>query len=164
MTDINSEILSSNEKFAANFKEGNLKAPPTKKIAILACMDARISIKDILGLNLGDAHVIRNAGGIATDDAIRSLIISHELLGTEEFVVINHTDCGMAKFRDDELQKKISEKYDLHDSKLKFYTFVDLKENLKEQVNKIRSSPFFPGIPVHGYIYDVKTGRLENVV
>ena len=164
MTDIKSDLLSSNEKFAANFKEGNLSAPPTKKIAILACMDARISIKDVLGLNLGDAHVIRNAGGTATDDAIRSLIISHELLGTEEFVIINHTDCGMAKFKDEELQKKISEKYNLHDSKLKFYTFVDLKENLKEQVNKIRSSPFFPGIPVHGYIYDVKTGRLENVV
>lgn len=164
MTDINSDILSSNQKFAANFKGANLSAPPAKKIAVLACMDARISIKDILGLNLGDAHVIRNAGGIATDDAIRSLIISHELLGTEEFVVINHTDCGMAKFKEEELQKKISEKYNLNDSKLKFYTFVDLKENLKQQVNKIRSSPFFPGVPVHGYIYDVKTGRLENVV
>jgi carbonic anhydrase len=164
MTDLNLTLLTSNEKYAANFKQGGLAAPPSKKIAVLACMDARISVIDILGLNLGDAHVIRNAGGIVTDDIIRSLIISHELLGTEEFIVINHTDCGMAKFKDEDLQKKISEKYNVNGSDLKFYTFSDLKENLLEQINKIKSSQFFPGIPIHGYIYDVKTGRLESVV
>jgi carbonic anhydrase len=125
-------------------------------------MDARISIKDILG-KLGDAHIIRNAGGIATDDAIRSLIISHELLGTEEFIVINHTDCGMLKYKDEELQKKISEKFNIDASSLKFYTFPNLEENVKDQIKKIQPSPFFPNVPIYGYVYDVKTGRLENV-
>jgi carbonic anhydrase len=143
---------------------GSLAIPPAKKIAVLSCMDARISINDILGLELGDAHVIRNAGGIATDDAIRSLLISHELLGTEEFVVINHTDCGMLKYKDKELQKKISDKYDIDASSLKFYCFADLEENVKEQINKIKSSPFFPNVPIYGFIYDVKTGKLDNVV
>jgi carbonic anhydrase len=106
MTKLKTDFLTANEKYAENFKDGDLLATPSKKIAVLSCMDARISIKDILGLKLGDAHVIRNAGGIATDDAIRSLIISHELLGTEEFIVINHTDCGMLKYKDEELQKK----------------------------------------------------------
>lgn len=164
MTSLKSTLLSANELYAANFKEGDLSASPSKKIAILSCMDTRISINDILGLNVGDVHVIRNAGGIATDDAIRSLIISHELLGTEEFIVINHTDCGMMKFKENDLQKRISEKYDIDSSNLKFYTFYDLKENLIEQVNKIKSSPFFPGIPVDGFIYDVKTGKLEHVI
>ncbi|MGN6347866.1 MAG: beta-class carbonic anhydrase, partial [Candidatus Nitrosocosmicus sp.] len=131
------DLLSANEKYAQNFKDGALHASPAKKIAVLSCMDARISIKDILGLDLGDAHVIRNAGGIATDDAIRSLLISHELLGTEEFVVINHTDCGMLKYKDKELQKKISDKYNIDASSLKFYCFADLEENVKEQINKI---------------------------
>ena len=87
--------------------------PPSKKIAVLACMDARLNVNDLLGLGIGEAHIIRNAGGIATEDAIRSLIISHELLGTEEFIVINHTDCGMLTFSDQDLQKKISEKYNI---------------------------------------------------
>jgi|SRR3954466_11979481 carbonic anhydrase len=100
MTDLKSYLLSANEKYAENFKDGDLLAPPAKKITVLSYMDARISKKDILGLKLGDSHVIRNAGGIATDDAIRSLIISYELLGTEEFIVINHTDCGMLKYKD----------------------------------------------------------------
>jgi|SRR4051812_10562970 carbonic anhydrase len=100
MTDLNADLISANEKYAENFKDGNLPIPPAKKITVLTCMDARISKKDILGLKLGDSHVIRNAGGIATDDAIRSLIISLELLGTEQFIVINHTDCGMLKYKD----------------------------------------------------------------
>jgi carbonic anhydrase len=106
MTNLKSALLSANEKYVENFKDGGLSIPPAKKIAVLSCMDARISVKDILGLKLGDAHIIRNAGGIATDDAIRSLIISHELLGTEEFIVINHTDCGMLKYKDKIYRKK----------------------------------------------------------
>ena len=106
MTNLKADFLPANEKYAETFKDVDLPASPAKKIAVLSCMDARISINDILGLKLGDAHVIRNAGGIATDDAIRSLIISHELLGTEEFIVINHTDCGMLKFKDEESAKK----------------------------------------------------------
>jgi len=164
MTNLRTDFLIANEKYAENFKDGDLLATPSKKIAVLSCMDARISIKDILGLKLGDAHVIRNAFGIATDDAIRSLIISHELLGTEEFIVINHTDCGMLKFKDEELQKKISEKFNIDASSLKFYTFPNLEDNVKEQIKKIKSSPFFPNVPVHGYIYDVKTGKLKNIM
>ena len=164
MTKLKTDFLTANEKYAENFKDGDLLATPSKKIAVLSCMDARISIKDILGLKLGDAHIIRNAGGIATDDAIRSLIISHELLGTEEFIVINHTDCGMLKFKDEELQKKISEKFNIDASSLKFYTFPNLEDNVKEQIKKIKSSPFFPNVPVHGYIYDVKTGKLKNIM
>ena len=164
MTNLKTDFLTANEKYAENFKDGDLLATPSKKIAVLSCMDARISIKDILGLKLGDAHVIRNAGGIATDDAIRSLIISHELLGTEEFIVINHTDCGMLKYKDEELQKKISEKFNIDASTLKFYCFPNLEENVKEQIKKIKSSPFFPNVPVHGYIYDVKTGKLKNIM
>jgi len=164
MTKLKTDFLTANEKYAENFKDGDLLATPSKKIAVLSCMDARISIKDILGLKLGDAHVIRNAFGIATDDAIRSLIISHELLGTEEFIVINHTDCGMLKYKDEELQKKISEKFNIDASSLKFYTFPNLEDNVKEQIKKIKSSPFFPNVPVHGYIYDVKTGKLKNIM
>ena len=164
MTKLKTDFLTANEKYAENFKDGDLLATPSKKIAVLSCMDARISIKDILGLKLGDAHVIQNAGGIATDDAIRSLIISHELLGTEEFIVINHTDCGMLKYKDEELQKKISEKFNIDASSLKFYTFPNLEDNVKEQIKKIKSSPFFPNVPVHGYIYDVKTGKLKNIM
>ncbi|MGN6348320.1 MAG: beta-class carbonic anhydrase [Candidatus Nitrosocosmicus sp.] len=164
MTNLKSALLSANEKYVENFKDGGLPIPPAKKIAILTCMDARISVKDILGLNLGDAHIIQNAGGIATDDAIRSLIISHELLGTEEFIVINHTDCGMLKYKDQDLQKKISEKFNIDASGLKFYTFPNLEENIREQINKIKSSPFFPNVPVHGYVYDVKTGKISNGV
>src|SRR6476646_11906582 len=157
-------IKSRNEKYAESFKDGDLAIPPSKKIAVLACMDARLNVNELLGLGIGEAHIIRNACGIATDDAIRSLIISHELLGTEEFIVINHTDCGMLKYKDEELQKKISEKFNIDASSLKFYTFPNLEDNVKEQIKKIKSSPFFPNVPVHGYIYDVKTGKLKNIM
>ncbi len=110
MTQLES-IKSQNEEYAKSFKHGDLPLPPSKKIAVLACMDSRLNVNDLLGLGIGEAHIIRNAGRIATEDAIRSLVISHELLGTEEFFVINHTDCGMLTFSDHDLQKKISEKY-----------------------------------------------------
>jgi len=117
-----------------------------------------------LGLDTGDAHIIRNAGGIATDDAIRSLIISHELLGTQEFVVVNHTDCGMLTFNDETLQQRLSEKYDADAAELKFYSFPDLEANVKNQVDKIKSTPFLPKeIPVYGFVYDVRTGKIKEV-
>jgi carbonic anhydrase len=102
-------------------------------------------------------------GGIAIDDAIRSLIISHELMRTEEFIVINHTDCGMQKFKDEELQKKISEKFNIDASKQIFYSIPNLEDNVREQIKKIKAYPFFPNVPIHGYIYNVKIGRLDNV-
>ena len=106
---VTDEVLVANQQYAANFKLGGLAMPPAKKLAVLACMDARISVEDLLGLKTGDAHIIRNAGGIATEDALRSLIISHHLLWTQEFIVINHTDCGMLTFSDHDLLHKLEE-------------------------------------------------------
>src|SRR6188472_1990021 len=158
------KILDSNEEYTRNFRYGALSIPPARKLAVLACMDARLNVNEALGLETGDAHIVRNAGGIATDDAIRSLIISHELLRTQEFVVINHTDCGMLTFTDKDLQKDLRQKYKSNASEIKFYSFPNLEENLKNQVNKIKLSPFFPpDIPVHGFIYDVKTGKIERI-
>ncbi|MBA2267945.1 MAG: carbonic anhydrase [Nitrosopumilus sp.] len=163
MTDIES-IMSQNKKYAENFTEGNLPPHPSKKIAVLTCMDARISINEALGLKIGEAHIIRNAGGIVTDDALRSLIISHELLGTEHIIVINHTNCGMASFRDEDLQKRISEKYNSNASDIKFHSFSDVEGNTRNQINKIHSSPFLSNITsVRGFIYDVKTGKIKEV-
>jgi len=157
-------IKSRNEKYAESFKDGDLAIPPSKKIAVLACMDARLNVNELLGLGIGEAHIIRNAGGIATDDAIRSLIISHELLGTEEFIVINHTDCGMLTFSDEDLQKKISEKYKSNASSIVFHTFDNLEENVKRQVDKIRNTPFLADtVSVNGFVYNVKTGRIKEI-
>ncbi len=158
-------LLRANEKFAKTFRYGKLSMPPARKLAILACMDARLTVEDFLGLETGDAHIIRNAGGIATDDAIRSLIISHELLGTNEFLVVNHTDCGMLTFKDEDLRRKLKEKYKSDAGKINFYSFGDLSDNVKEQVKKIRTTPFFPKeIPVHGFVYHVENGSLEKII
>src|SRR6476659_6291359 len=138
------QILMSNEKYSNDFKYATLSSSPARKLAVLACMDTRINVENVLGLNVGEAHIVRNAGGIATDDAIRSLIISHELLRTQEFVVINHTDCGMLTFTDKDLQKDLRQKYKSNANEIKFYSFPNLEENIKNQVNKIKSSPFFP--------------------
>lgn len=127
-------------------------------------MDARISINEALGLKVGEAHIIRNAGGIVTDDALRSLIVSHELLGTERIIIINHTECGMATFKDEDLQKRISEKYKSDASDIKFYSFGNIEENVKNQIKKIRSSPFLSDITlVHGFIYDTRSGKIREV-
>jgi carbonic anhydrase len=159
------KLLTANEAYSKDFKHSGLAIPPSKKIAIVACMDARLTIENVLGLSTGDAHIIRNAGGIATDDAIRSLLISHELLGTEEFLVINHTDCGMLTFTDQDLQQKLAQKYNLDASGLKFHSFPNLEDNVRDQVNKIKSIPFLPNeIPVYGLTYDVKTGKLRRIV
>lgn len=158
-------LLKANEEYAKTFKHGTLPIPPARKLAVLACMDARLTVEDFLGLSTGDAHIIRNAGGIATEDAIRSLIISHELLGTREFLVITHTDCGMLTFKDRELQRKLKEKYRADASKIKFHAFPDLKENVRQQVKRIKSTRFIPKeIPVYGFIYNVRSGTLERVV
>src|ERR1700682_973987 len=107
---ITDEVLAAIQQYASKFDKGNLAMPPAKKLAILACMDARLTVEQLLGLKTGNAHIIRNAGGIATEDALRSLIISHHLLGTQEFMVINHTDCGMVTFTDDQLLGRLEQK------------------------------------------------------
>ena len=138
--------------------------PPAKKLAIVACMDARLTVEEFLGLKTGDAHIIRNAGGIVTDDEIRSLVISTELLGTREILVINHTDCGMLTFNEDEVKTKLQQKTGVDTSKLRLYPFKDLKTNVREQVKKIKDSPFISKeIPVYGFIYHVEDGSLEKV-
>ncbi len=159
------KLLQANEDYARTFKHGKLLIPPARKLAIVACMDARLTVEDFLGLQTGDAHIIRNAGGIATDDALRSLIISHELLGTNEFLVINHTDCGMLTFTDKDLQTKLRDKYNADARKITFHAFDDLADNVKQQVKRIRTTPFIPeDVPVHGFIYHVENGSLEKVV
>lgn len=138
------ELLSANERYADVFGRSRLEIPPAKHLAVLACMDARLTVPEFLDLRAGDAHIVRNAGGIATDDAIRSLIISTELLGTREFIVVNPTDCGMLSFQDKDLQAKRRKKTGKDASAIPFHAFSDLKENVKQQVDRIRSSPFLP--------------------
>jgi len=158
-------LIMANEEYVETFRYGKLSMPPARKLAILACMDARLTVEDFLGLETGDAHIIRNAGGIATDDALRSLIISHELLGTNEFLVVNHTDCGMLTFKDEDLRRKLKEKYKSDAGKINFYSFDDLSDNVKQQVKRIKTTPFIPrDIPVHGFVYHVENGSLERIV
>lgn len=163
---VTDEVLNADEDYACNFHLGHLTMPPARKLAILACMDARLTVEQFCGLKTGDAHIIRNAGGIATEDALRSLIISHHLLGTQEFVVINHTDCGMLTFKDEALRKQLEQKTGSHPiAPTHFHAFDDLEENVRVQVERIKSHPWVPQhIPVRGFVYDVKTGRLREVV
>jgi carbonic anhydrase len=138
--------------------------PPARHAAVLVCMDARLHPEKFLGLSIGDAHVIRNAGGRASDDAIRSLILSSKLLGTREFAVIHHTDCGMLTFSNAELQEKLAAETGADASGIDFLPFSDLEESVRDDVNRIRSSPFIAeDIPVSGFVYGVRTGRLQEV-
>lgn len=155
--------LAENERYAAQFDRSRLALPPARKLAVLACMDARLTVEDVLGLRTGDAHIIRNAGGLATDDAIRSLVISQRLLGTEEVVVIEHTGCGMLTFRDDDVRRQLAAETGV-DSDLSFHAFPDLESNLRAQVERIRAHPWTKDVPVHGVIFEVETGRLREVV
>jgi carbonic anhydrase len=159
------ELLQANETFARNFTLGELLVRPKRRVAVLACMDSRILFEHCLGLKPGDAHMIRNAGGIATDDALRSLIVSHHLLDTQEFIIINHTDCGLLKVKEYELRQRLTEKTGAVASEpANFYAFDDLEENVRRQVQRVKSHPWIPkNIPVRGFIYDVKTGRLSEV-
>ena len=159
------EVLRENETYAKNFKHGKLPMPPAKKLAVLACMDARLVLSQILGTGMGDIHMIRNAGGIATEDALRSLIISHYLLGTREFMIINHTDCGMLTFKDDDLLARLqNETGTAAFAPNHFHAFTNVEENVRRQIQKVRSHPWIPkSVPVRGFVYDVKTGRLNEV-
>lgn len=158
------ETLNANASYASSFNLGHLPMPPGRRLAIVACMDARLTVEPMLGLKTGEAHIIRNAGGLVTDDALRSLIISHKLLGTETFFVIEHTDCGMLTFQDAELQARLREETGQDASGIRFGAFSDVQKNVGQQVQKIKDSPFLPGsIDVHGFVYDVKSGKLSEV-
>ena len=158
------EFKRANERYAASFDKGDLPIPPARKVAVVTCMDARLNPEAFLGLNLGDAHVIRNAGGRVSDDAIRSIVISERLLGTEEVVVVHHTECGMQTFANEDLAAKIKEDLGVDASGQDFLPFGDLEESVREDVRKLRASELVPDdISVHGAIYDVKTGELREV-
>ena len=157
------ELVANNEKYAQTFDKGELPLPPARKLAIIACMDARVSPYALLGLKEGDAHVIRNAGGVVTDDEIRSLAISQRLLGTEEIMVIHHTDCGMLTFNDDDFKAQIEQ-----DTGIKptwaAEAFSDLDRDVRQSIARIQASPFVPRKDsVRGFVYEVETGRLREV-
>lgn len=157
------EVRSANDAYAARFSKGDLPMPPGRKFAVVACMDARLDPAKALGLEEGDAHVIRNAGGRAAD-AIRSLVISQRLLGTEEVIVVHHTDCGMLTFDNDTLRGIVRERLGADASDIDFLPFSDVEQSVRDDVEIIRNSPLIPNeIPVTGFVYDVKTGKVHEV-
>ncbi|HEY7347921.1 MAG TPA: carbonic anhydrase [Ktedonobacterales bacterium] len=162
------ELLQANQQHASGFTQGSLAMPPARKLAVVTCMDARVEPLSFLGLRLGDAHVIRNAGGRATEDAIRSLAISQRLLGTEAILVIHHVDCGMLTFNNEQIRARIQGELGAaaHDAatRIDFLPFSDLAASVRTDVAAFKASPLIPDeIPVYGLIYDVHTGKLEQV-
>jgi carbonic anhydrase len=160
---VTDELLANNEAYSSRFDKGELPLPPAKKVAVVACMDARLDPARVLGLEEGDAHVIRNAGGVVTDDEIRSLAISQRLLATEEIVLIHHTDCGMLTFSDDDFKRSIQD-----DTGIKpewaAEAFGDLDEDVRQSIARIKASPFIPRKDaIRGFVYEVETGKLREV-
>jgi carbonic anhydrase len=157
------QLVANNEAYAAQFDKGDLPLPPARKVAVVACMDARLNPYGILGLQEGDAHVIRNAGGVVTDDEIRSLAISQRLLGTEEIILIHHTDCGMLTFSDDDFRRSIQEETGIK-PEWAAEAFSDVEEDVLQSIARIKASPFIPRKDsVRGFVYEVETGRLREV-
>jgi carbonic anhydrase len=160
---VTDDLLRNNEEYVASFDKGDLPLPPAKGVAVVACMDARLNVYGMLGLQEGDAHVIRNAGGVITDDEIRSLAISQRLLGTTEIVLIHHTDCGMLTFSDDELKAQIQDEVGIK-PEFAIEAFSDLDEDVRQSMRRIQASPFIPNKDsVRGFVYEVETGRLREV-
>ncbi len=160
---VTDRLLENNRAYAGTFAKGGLPLPPAKKLAVLACMDARLDVHRILGLEEGDAHVIRNAGGVATDDAIRSLVLSQRLLGTEEIILIHHTDCGMLTFKEDEVKRQIQAETGIRPH-FALEAFTDIEDDVRQSIARIAASPFIrEKSRIRGFVYDVKTGRLAEV-
>ena len=155
-------LIANNAGYVAAFTKGRLPMPPAKKVAVLACMDARLDPAKALGLEEGDAHVIRNAGGVATDDAIRSLVISQRLLGTEEIILVHHTNCGMETFSDDAVKDQILAETGLRPS-FALEAFPEAEQDVRQTAARIKASPFVPHKNVRGFVYEVETGRLREV-
>jgi carbonic anhydrase len=157
------DLLRNAEEYANRFDKADLPMPPGKKIAVVACMDARLIPTRVLGLDEGDAHVIRNAGGVVTDDTIRSLAISQRLLGTEEIILIHHTDCGMLTFTDDDFRNSIQDETGIK-PEWAAEAFSDLEADVRQSIARIKASPFLPRKDgVRGFVYEVETGRLREV-
>jgi len=156
------ELIENSKRYADSFDKGDLPLPPAKKVAVVACMDARLIPTRVLGLEEGDAHVIRNAGGAVTDDEIRSLSISQHLLGTEEIILIHHTDCGMLTFTDDEFRSRLQQETGIR-PEWAVEAFNDLDEDVRQSIGRIKASPFIPRKNVRGFVYDVAMGTLREV-
>jgi len=157
-------LQSANAVYADGFDKGDLPIPPGRRLAIVTCMDARLDPAKFLGLAEGDAHVIRNAGGLVTDDALRSLVISHWLLGTQEVAVLAHTDCGMLTFSNDDLRERLREEAGADASDVDFRPFPELEGSVRESVRVIRESPLLPdSFEVSGWVYNVRSGRIDEV-
>ncbi|MEU7817517.1 carbonic anhydrase [Pseudonocardia sp. NPDC049154] len=160
---VTDDLLANNARYAETFS-GPLPLPPAKKVAVVACMDARLDVYRILGLNEGEAHVIRNAGGVVTDDEIRSLAISQRLLGTEEIILIHHTDCGMLTFTDDGFKRSIQDDTGIK-PQWSAEAFPDLDDDVRQSIARIKANPFVPRKDsVRGFVFDVSTGKLNEVV
>jgi carbonic anhydrase len=159
---VTDELLENAQSYAASFDKGDLPLPPGRKVAIVACMDARLNPYGLLGLSEGDAHVIRNAGGVITDDEIRSLAISQRLLGTEEIILIHHTDCGMLTFTDDDFKRSVQEETGIK-PEWAAEAFPDLDEDVRQSIARIQASPFIPRKNVRGFVYHVEDGQLHEV-
>ena len=160
---ITDELLRNNEAYAETFDKGDLPMPPGKRVAVVACMDARLNVYGMLGLKEGEAHVIRNAGGVITNDEIRSLMISQLLLGTREIILIHHTDCGMLTFTDDQVKEQVQQEVGIK-PEFALEAFTDLEEDVRQSIRRIQASPFIPyKDSVRGFIYEVETGRLREV-
>jgi len=159
---VTDELLANNARYAESFS-GPLPLPPSKHVAVVACMDARLNVYAILGLGDGEAHVIRNAGGVITDDEIRSLAISQRLLGTEEIILIHHTDCGMLTFTDDSFRTDLQQETGIKPT-WSPESFTDLDDDVRSSIGRIKTSPFIPNKDsVRGFVYEVETGRLREV-
>lgn len=157
------QLLENNSRYADGFDKGDLPLPPACNLAVVACMDARLDVHKILGISEGDAHVIRNAGGVVSDDAIRSLVISQRLLGTTAIVLIHHTDCGMLTFRDDDVKDAIEADTGLRPS-FSLEAFGNLEQDVRQSIARIQANPFIPNKnQVRGFVYDCATGRLNEV-
>jgi carbonic anhydrase len=158
------EVLAANEIYSRTHELRRLTPRPERKLAVLTCMDTRLSILT-LGLNTGDAHIIRNAGGIVTDDSLRSLLVSHYLLGTEEFMVVNHTDCGLMHTNEQDLRMRIQNRAGTAAiAPAFFYAFQNVEENVRHQLQKLRSHPWIPqSLAIRGFVYDVTSGRLREI-
>jgi carbonic anhydrase len=160
---VTDELLANNVRYAASFS-GPLPLPPSKHVAVVACMDARLNVYAILGLGAGEAHVIRNAGGVVTDDEIRSLAISQRLLGTEEIILIHHTDCGMLTFTDDDFKSTIQQETGIK-PEWAAEAFDDLAADVRQSIARIKAYPFVPKKDaIRGFVFDVATGKLNEVV
>ena len=157
------ELLDANEAYAQGFTKAELALPPGRRLAIVTCMDARLDPARFLGLEEGDAHVIRNAGALVTEDTLRSLVISHWLLGTVEALVVAHTDCGMVTFTNDQLRGRLEEETGASADEIDFHPFGDLEESVRASVETIRESPFLQDVTASGWIYDVRSGALSEV-